>query len=88
MKRKSFSKKDPQEVFSVDVSGVKQLCVKTANHGAYDSGYLYLSSEPELTKAETPASSGIARISDLVLVDGVGESSISGLFVDWYRGTA
>ena len=81
--RKSFSKKDPKEVFSVDVSGVKQLCVKTANHGAYDSGYLYLI-EPELTKAETPASSGIARISDLVLVDGVGESSISGLFVDSY----
>ena len=81
--RKSFSKKDPQEVFSVDVSGVKQLCVKTANHGAYDSGYLYLI-EPELTKAETPASSGIARISDLVLVDGVGESSISRLFVDSY----
>lgn len=81
--RKSFSKKDPKEVFSVDVSGVKQLCVKTANHGAYDSGYLYLI-ELELTKAETPASSGIARISDLVLVDGVGESSISGLFVDSY----
>ena len=81
--RKSFSKKDPKEVFSVDVSGVKQLCVKTANHGAYDSGYLYLI-EPELTKAETPASSGIARISDLVLVDGVGESSISRLFVDSY----
>ena len=81
--RNSFSKKDPQEVFSVDVSGVKQLCVKTANHGTYDSGYLYLI-EPELTKAETPASSGIARISDLVLVDGVGESSISRLFVDSY----
>lgn len=82
-KKEHFTRKDPREVFSVDVSGVKTLTVETDNPGSYDGGYVYLM-DPELTRAEASASSGIAKLSEQVLVDGIGETYIAGLFRDSY----
>ena len=82
-KKEHFTRKDSREVFSVDVSGVKTLTVETDNPGSYDGGYVYLM-DPELTRAEASASSGIAKLSEQVLVDGIGETYIAGLFRDSY----
>ncbi|MDO4454312.1 MAG: NPCBM/NEW2 domain-containing protein [Eubacteriales bacterium] len=70
--------------FTVDVTGVKTLTIKTSNTGEYSYGWLLLN-DTILENAETPKINGAAgRLAEQQLVDSDGMEYEAGLFQDSY----
>ena len=69
--------------FTVDVTGIKKLTVRTRNTGSYDGGYLYLT-DTQLTPSEDLIQVRTARLADLVSVDMAAASAEDRFFQDAY----
>ena len=82
--RNGISGRAEAEPFTVDVTGVKTLTIKTFNTGERSYGWLLLN-EAVLTLAETPAECAtVTRLNDLQLVNSNDTEFKWGLFEDTY----
>ncbi len=72
------------EPFSVDVTGVKTLTIRTANYGGYSYGWLLLNNAAVTEAAEKTECEAYTRLNEIQMIDSSAMSYQDGLFMDTY----